>query len=391
MKCILRAVCALLLFWGVLLALFGLWRPVAYADGGAPQLAYVAGAPQGVGVIDIAQRRVTGALTLADQPRMVLLSLDGSALYVTQPKLGRVVVIATKTGKTICSAQLPGQPSLLALSIDATVLYAAGLGDDSVRALNPATCVVERVLKTNSQVYGLAVAASTEANATPSTPNQIWVAGESELSVFDATGPLLGDVSVSGGPQYISIPTGGLTAYVTTRQGTLFAVDLTTRRLIRELLSGGQYGPMDYNETTGEIYVPDSQHDLLDVLTPITASTTAMPHEPARQLPLSGSPQAVAITNDGQLGFAALASGQVLMLDIPGRSVIASITIGGTPHFIITGLYPPAGDTSTPGQPTSPSASAFFPRTLLVLVGLCILAVLLLAGSGWFIWRRVRT
>ena len=120
-----------------------LFSPSAYADGGAPQLAYVAGAAQGISIIDIAKRRVNGMIAVAGNPRTVLLSLDGHALYVTQPVLGQGAVISAKTGKTLCTASLPGQPSLIALSLDATVLYVAGRGDTSVRALDPATCAID--------------------------------------------------------------------------------------------------------------------------------------------------------------------------------------------------------------------------------------------------------
>ena len=161
----------------LLILLVGIFSPSAHADGGAPQLAYVAGTSQGISVIDIAQRRVTRTITEAGNPHTILLSLDGSALYITQPSLGQVAVIEAKTGKTLCTVSLPGQPSLLALSLDSTVLYAAGRGDTSVRALDPQTCAIKRTFETHEPVYGLAVTASTAANATPSTPNQIWITG----------------------------------------------------------------------------------------------------------------------------------------------------------------------------------------------------------------------
>ena len=266
----------------------GICSPFAYADGGAPQLAYVAGTAQGISIIDIAKRRVTGTRVIAGNPHTVLLSPDGHALYVTQPTLGQVGVIAAKTGKTLCTASLPGQPSLLALSLDATVLYVAGQGDTRVRALNPANCAVERSFETREPVYGLAVAASTAADANPSTPNQLWITGSTALTIFDANGHLLGSVPIAGGPQYISIP-GGFTAYVTTRQGSVVAVDLNTQRVIRTLLSGGQFGPMDYDANTDEVYVPDRLHNQIDVLAPVIMGTTVTPQEPTRIIPLSSS------------------------------------------------------------------------------------------------------
>ncbi|GAC1344943.1 MAG: hypothetical protein NVSMB27_06520 [Ktedonobacteraceae bacterium] len=367
--------------------LVGLYSPPTHADGGAPQLAYVAGAAQGISIVDIAQRRVTGTIAVDGNPGTILLSPDGYALYVTQPTPGRVTVIATKTGKTLCTASLPGQPSLLTLNLDATILYAAGQGDTSVRALDPVTCAVQRTFETHEPINGLAVTASTAADATPSTPNQLWITGTTTLTVFEVNGHLLGSVPIAGGPQNICIP-GGFTAYVTTRQGTIVAVDLSTRRVIRTLLSGGQYGSMDYDANTGDVYVPDRQHNQLDVLTPVTVDTTVTPQEPAWMLRLSSSPQSVAITSDGQLGFVVLSNGQVLMFDIPGRSMITSIAVGGTPHFIITGLYPPVNSpTSTPQQTATPS-SATMPISSLLLIILMVLVGLLLLGTFWLLWRN---
>lgn len=364
----------------------GLFSPSAHADGGAPQLAYVAGAAQGISIIDIAQRRVTGTIAVAGSPRTVLLSPDGHALYVTQPTLGRVAVIIAKTGKTLCTASLPGQPSLLALSLDATILYAAGQRDTSVRALDPLTCAVQQTFETHEPVYGLAVTASTAVDATPSTPNQLWITGTTSLTIFEVNGHLLGSVPIADGPQDICIP-GGFTAYVTTRQGTIIAVDLNTRQVIGTLLRGGQFGPMDYDAITGEVYVPDREHNQLDVLTPVTAGTTVTLQEPARIIHLSSSPQSIAITSDGQLGFVALSNGQVLMLDVPSRGTVTSIAVGGTPHFIITGLYPPVNSpTSTQQQQVTPPSSVEPIGRLLFIFSMVLAGVLLLSILFLF-WR----
>jgi DNA-binding beta-propeller fold protein YncE len=307
-----------------------------YADGGAPNLAYVAGTAHGIGVIDIGQQKVTSSITVDGNPQMILLSLDGRYLYVTQPTFGRIAIISARTGKNICMANLPGQPSLLALGPQSGSLYTAGNGASIVSELNPTTCVLQHTFQAQSAVYGIGVGLVGAGN---NLHDQLWVSGTTAITFFNPNGQSTGSIPVEGGPQYLSLP-GGYALYVTTRQGGVDAVEFATRKVI-PLISGGKYGFMDYDAITGEIYVPDEQNQQLDVLTPWTPGTVSTQREPNRIVHLSGSPLAVAITSDGQLGFVALSDGKVAMLDVPGRDITNTIAVGGTPRFIITGLYPP--------------------------------------------------
>ncbi len=307
--------------------------PRASADGGAPNLAYVAGTPSGVSVIDVGQAKVTKTIPLAGDPHMILLSPDGRFLYATQPTLGRVAVIAAKTGQAVCAVGLSGHPTVLALSLDATVLYAASNDAASVSALDPATCRIRKTYRTDGPVYGLAV------RAIESTSSQLWVTGPTSLSIFDVKGSLLDDIPIADGPQFLSIPD-AFNAYVTTRRGTVIAIDLHTLRVFPPLLSGGKFGPIDYDASTGRVYVPDEQHKLLDVLNPLDGARITLPKEPNRVIHTSVSPEAVAITSDGLLGFVALQGGRVAMLDLLSRQIVHTFSVGGTPHFVITGLYP---------------------------------------------------
>jgi DNA-binding beta-propeller fold protein YncE len=292
-------------------------------------------------VIDVQQAKVTKTIAVAGDPHMILLSPDGRLLYATQPTLGRVAVIAAKTGQSVCTGGLQGHPTVLALSPDATVLYAAGNDGADVSALDPATCRLQKTYRTDGPVYGLVV------RAMESTSNQLWVTGPTSLSIFDVKGPLLDNIPIAGGPQFLSIPD-AFNAYVTTRRGTVVAIDLVTLRVFPPLLSGGKFGPIDYSALTGEVFVPDAQHNLLDVLNPLDGARITLPKEPRRVIHTDGPPEAVAITNDGLLGFVALQGGRVAMLDLFGRQIVHTFTVGGTPHFIITGLYPPSIASTAP-------------------------------------------
>ncbi|WP_156025246.1 YncE family protein [Thermogemmatispora carboxidivorans] len=352
--------------------------PTARADGGAPNLAYVVGGGNGIGVIDIVKQQVQPSIRLSGDPHMAYLSLDGRFLYVTQPTLGTVSMIAARTGQVICSAHVPGAPSFVAFDPGANLLYAAGPEASLISVLNPANCGLLRTIRAASNVAGLAVAV-VGSGISGGTGNQLWVSESQALAVYNSSGQRLATVSVPQGPLSITIPLGSI-AYVSTRQHTIIAVNLGTREIYPTLFRGGDFGAMDYDAITGDIYVPDKASRQLAVLAPIVPGSPP-PAEPDHSITFSAAPQAVAITSDGQFGFVALANGDVAMLDVPARQIVKVFHVGGSPHFIITGLYPPALGT-TPA--TTESSNRFITVALYTLTGLVIIAPIL------FFWLRQR-
>jgi DNA-binding beta-propeller fold protein YncE len=373
--------------WCCLFCLF-CFPSTVHADGGAPNLAYVAGASQGISVIDVLQRHVTRTITLAGDPSTVLLSTDGSILYTTQPALGKVVLLNASTGKIHCTASIPGQPSLLALGPQGDVLYVAGSGDTHVRVLDAHSCALQQTFQAAAPISGLAITIVGGAFPKHTGLYQLWAATPTGLTVFDTDGTILDHFPVAGA-QHMCYAT-GFALYVTTSQGTVIAIDLVLHKVTPPLLRASSLGSMDYNAATGEIYVPDLQHHQVVVLSPITPGQSAQTGKVVQRLPMSASPVAVAITSDGQLGFVALQDGHVVMLDIPGRRIVTTITVGGHPHFIITGLYPPVA-TATP-SPTSTGTSSSQPPWRVPLLALfitmfCIALVMLIyLLISW--WKR---
>jgi DNA-binding beta-propeller fold protein YncE len=227
---------------------------------------------------------------------------------------------------------------LLALDPGTNMLYVAGNDASIVEALDPQTCMVRHTVDVGGFVSGIAVAV-VGSGVAGGNGNELWVSTDHALMIYDAVGKALASIPMTDDPGYLCIPAGAV-AYVVTRQGVVDAVDLHSRRILAPLLTGGNFAPMDYDATTGEVYVPDRLHHQLDVLAPVSPGTMALPHEPERIIPVDAVPQSIAITSDGQLGFVALEDGTVMMLDIPGRQTIHRFSVGGHPRFIITGLYP---------------------------------------------------
>ena len=348
------------------LGLFLLTPMVVHADGGAPNRAYVAGAAKGIGIIDISQQKIIDHMAVAGDPHTILLSLDGNYLYVTEPRLKRIAVIVARTGATFCTVTVPGHPTLLAMDPNTNILFAASNDASSVTSIDPDNCHIKHVFSLNKPVHGLGVAA-VGTSLSANSGNQLWVADSTGLTVFDdVKGTQIQQIVVPEGPRYISIPPGSA-VYVTTQQGSVITVDLNTYKVIT-LISGGSYTAMDFDENTGEIYVPDQKNHQVVVLEPMNAGF-ALPHEPGRTIPLDATPVSVAVTSDGQLAFVALEGGKVAMLDIPTHQIINTFDVGGNPRFIITGLNPPVF-AATPQQ-------AHTLQNVITVVAYVIVAVLL--------------
>jgi DNA-binding beta-propeller fold protein YncE len=347
----------------------------ALADGGAPNLAYIAGSAKGISVVDIQQKTVTNSFALTGNPQIIYLSLDGRFLYVTQPALNRVTALAARTGQTFCTLNVPGQPSLLAFDLGDNMLYVAGNGAASVTEFDPNNCAIKKTIKTSGPVYGIAVANT----GTGANGNQLWVSVPAGLEVFDNRG-LIASIPIPGEAQYITIPP-GVMVYVTTKEGKLYPVSLSTQQVLPPVLSGGQFGPMDYDMNTDEVYVPDMLNKRIAVLAPIVSTTPPFPTEPEHVIPLGVAPQSIAITSDGQFGFIALAGGNVAMLDVPGKEIFDTVFVGGNPRFIITGLYPPL-------LGTTPADVSFW-GTVVNIVAYALIFVLLIVPAVFFL-RRAR-
>ncbi len=240
-------------------------QPIAYADGGAPNLVYVAGGGPGISVIDVAQQRIARTLHLDSAPAMTQLSSDGSTLFIAQPEQNRALVLNASTGKIRCQVHVPGQPSLLILSTQEDAFFVAGNGDSHVRAFDPNTCKLLRTIAVSGPIYGLTTALDGGVFPTHTGLYQLCIATANQVLIFDPDGQQLASYPIAAGPRHISAPPADFKIYVTTQQGSLVVIDLNKNQVTAPLLHG-MFGSMDFDETTHEVYVPDVQHRRVDVV-----------------------------------------------------------------------------------------------------------------------------
>jgi YVTN family beta-propeller protein len=345
------------IFLVILLALIFCLVPArARADGGAPNVAYVAGGgAQGneLDVVDIAQHKVTGRVVVGNTPWAVVLSPDYRMAYVTLKGENKLAIVDANAKKVTATIPTGAGPQALAIDISRSphvTLYVANTGDDTVTAIDPDAQRVIATIPVGQHPSGVAIAAPGSGISNPAQP-EVYVAnsGSDNVSIISATThKLLATIPVPGGPLSVVVPATGGVAYVATQSGTVVGINVAERQVVGTLYQrdGSVFGTMDYDAITGNVYVPDAAHNAIAVLAPASAGeagiTPRIPNEPLRVLGFSGGPVAVAITSDGNDGLIAERdTNQVVLLNVPTRQTLATIAVGGTPHGIVTGAYPP--------------------------------------------------
>lgn len=347
--------------------LVGMLAPIgaARADGGAPNLAYVAGAgPHGdeLAIIDVASRKVTGHIGLTGDPVAMLLSFDGRSAYVAERSAGRLAVVNASTKKVAGTISLGGAPQALALSTLAGVptLFVTVRGANQVAFVQPGLRKVVARVPVGSDPAG-------EALAAPANGIQTSDINDAELYVANTASDTVSVISIvqrkviatipaPGGPVGVVVPNTSNLAYVSTQTGTLLALSIPQHTLLGTVLrlpAGHVAGQMDYNAATGEVYVPDPAGNAVLVVVPASSygDHLQVPAEPERTLALDGAPTAVAITFDGAYAFVAERDrGQVVMLDAARHQVLSTIALGGAPVAVVTGAYPPVVSQQTSGN-----------------------------------------
>ncbi|MGZ3715053.1 MAG: YncE family protein [Ktedonobacterales bacterium] len=353
----------------------------AYADGGAPNLAYIAGGGSGANdlvVIDIAKRSVTGHVTVGGAPAGVVLSADGRFAYVTQSAKNSLAIVDARDLHVAATVPVGSQPQVLALDQTETpnVLYIANSGGDTVSVVNPDARKVVATFPVGQHPGGLAIAL----NGTGIVPQDIndaelYVAntGSDSVTVISTEHRrVLATIPVPGGPVGVVVPQSGGVAYVSLRSGAVAVVSLAKHTLLGTLLppppgATTLPGTMDYDAVTGQVYVPEPATGNVVVLAPASAgsggASPVLPTEPARALSFGGGPSAVAITFDGAYGFVTQRdAGKATMFDVGTHKPLAEIAVGGAPRAVVTGAYPPLLNRQTA------NVAAYLVTALLVLV-----------------------
>ena len=189
----------------------------------------------GIGVFDVARRKLVKILRGVPNPEQLAVSANGR-LYAPSEELEAVVVLDTGSGRTLTTIKVGGTPEGVAIRPDGAILYVTVENENKLA-----------VIDTRTNVILTKIAVGGRARSVLFAPNgaRAYVTNELDgtISIIDAhQHRVLNTVPLPGTglrPMGMAVSPDGQRLYVTTgRGGTLSAIDLASQAVVASTVVG---------------------------------------------------------------------------------------------------------------------------------------------------------
>lgn len=303
-----------------------------------------------ISVIDPSQRVVIAAPLVGKRPRGIHLSPDGRLLYVAlsgSPRLGPgadperarnskadksadgIGVVDLATRRLVRKLFVGSDPEEFALSRDGRIAYVANEDEARASAWD---------LEAGRRLFTAAVSDEPEGVALHPQRNEIYVTCEErgEVCVLAGdTGRIIGRFSVRGRPRTIAFSPDGKRAYIPAEgYAEVTVVDTASHRPLQAIaIAGENVLPMDaaVSRDGGELYVSTGRGNSIAVIDTARAAVTAT-------IPVGQRPWGIGLSPDGTHLYSANgASNDVSVVDLHQRKEVARIKVGDGPWGVAIG------------------------------------------------------
>ena len=277
------------------------------------------------------------------------LTPDGTTLFVVNPDPGSVSAIATVSNTKMDEIIVGRDPRILAFSPDGQRLYVTSQASATLTILNTQPFSVLTKLRVGPEPYGVVAA-----------PNDhlVYVAasGVDRIDVVDVElAQVVDTIPVHPRPKGLALSNDGTRLYVTHfLSGTVSVIDLTSRSVLEVIATGPESNMAQrivLHPTNGRAYLPhirsnvSNPHPLFDTtLFPVVSviDLATNQHLLTDRLELSvvdrpvNLPFDLVLSSDGQRAHIVyLGSGDLSVIDLESRTVLAHLEVGDGPRGIV--------------------------------------------------------
>lgn len=300
-------------------------------------------------IIDTGDQRQLARVEVGDEPIQVLLSRDGSKLFVSTLSANEIAVLETNTFRLLDRIEVALQPLDMSLSGDGRTLYVSNSGAASITAIDVATHTA-RVLSL-SQIgrgpYGIAA-----------TGSNIYVTdiGRAQVIVLDGVGRELERIDVPDVPRSLALSPDGARLYVTSLSaGELTVIGVPENAIVATVtLPVAAAFAVEPSPDGGKVYLTANEDGILIVL-------DARRNEIVKTIQIGANPRDISISPQGDRVFVTNAqSNEIYVLDAQSDDVLEVYSAAGTPRGIAI-ANPPAPTAIAEVSAVLPSAFSLLP------------------------------
>jgi len=301
-----------------------------------------------VAVIDTAQNKVIGTISVPKGPHGVVVTPDGRKVYVSSDGASTVSVIDTANDRVVASIDVGATPHGLAVSGDGSRVLVMGWGSNRVLIIDTAT----------DRVIGEVPVAQPH-NGTLSPDGRTgWVAsqqqGATALARLDLTAwKETARVPLDKTPRGLELsPDGRRVFFTLAGVNAIQVLDTATSQIVAQIPVGASphYAPFtpDGRQALAVVQGP-GELAILDTASNTLAGTVAVGKAPHWSMS-SADGRTAYVTNEG--------SNDVSVVDLGRRTVTATIAVGNAPRKIAVQAAAGAAATSSPAPGRATAAPA---------------------------------
>jgi YVTN family beta-propeller protein len=221
-------------------------------------------AADGIGVVDLAQRKVVRTLRGISDPEQLALSPDGRRLYVASEDSGKLVVFDVASGRILAQLAVGGEPEGVGTSADGRLVCATSETNGSVALIDARADRVLHLVKVGHRPRNCRYSRDGRRLYVPSEV-------DATLSVIDVTrGSVQQTLPLPGAgarPMGIVLSPDGRFAYLTTgRGGHLLKIDLASGKVDASTAVGERPWGVALSADGRHLYTADGPSDTVSVI-----------------------------------------------------------------------------------------------------------------------------
>jgi len=249
-------------------------------------------------------------------------AVSGDIAYVTRPYANMVARLDLRTNSVTPSFPVGNVPCYIVFNSTGTRAYEANQFSDNVSVIDVATNTQIATIPLTGDPLPVAISTDDHTLFVTTNANQLF-------KVDLATNTVTGSLALPATSHHLLTHPNGDLVYVATRDGgTVLEVNWHTMTVVRTFFLGARPQGMAIAADQSELYVANELSDVLHVITLSSGAIT--------NVPLAGGGEGMSLGADGKLYVGEVFSGLVQVVDPATRTVVRTITMGGTPREVAT-------------------------------------------------------